>query len=81
MKVLEESSGAVIVSGLSLSVAAPDDGVLETLPGQVQLTPLIWTGKLKYSISYNYLWGQVEQDTFVNRSRNSKAERLWKEST
>lgn len=63
MKVLEESSGAVTVSALSLSVAGPDAGVLGTLPARVQLIQLIWTGKLEYSVSYNYLRDQAEQDT------------------
>lgn len=64
VKVLEESSSAVIVSELLLSLADADADVLESFPTRIHVTKLIWTVKLKYSLSVN-IGGQVVQDTYI----------------
>lgn len=61
---LEESSSAVIVSELLLSLAGADADVLESFPTHIHVTKLIWTVKLKYSLSVN-IGGQVVQDTYI----------------
>lgn len=61
---LEESSSAVIVSELLLSLAGADADVLESFPTQIHVTKLMWTVKLKYSLSVN-IGGQVVQDTYI----------------
>lgn len=61
---LEQSSSAVIVSELLLSLAGADADVLESFPTQIHVTKLMWTVKLKYSLSVN-IGGQVVQDTYI----------------
>lgn len=61
---LEESSSVVIVSELLLSLAGADADVLESFPTQIHVTKLMWTVKLKYSLSVN-IGGQVVQDTYI----------------